>query len=372
MPSATSRPRSQATAVGGYIPPILTPRLRSPFRRWRAWLWYFKEVAARTPGQGSLARSPAFPRWRLLFLLTISTPALAWNAAGHRITAMIAWEQLDGGTRAKVAAILRQHPDFARWQARARTPDHDLAAFLESSTWPDDIRHDTRFYTRGVDAPTPTLAGFPDMERRLDWHYLDHDDPKPATGESRSSGSLDRQLATLVSIVGDAKAAVELRAYAIPWLIHLVGDAHQPLHTVSRYGPDGESDRGGNNQVVVNTFFYARPTSMSLHRYWDDLPGPPWLRGSRLEAAVSSLLSRHASPPTAKVPEQWIEESQSIARTQAYPPEIGDAVPTISAEFHARALAIAERRVTEAGYRLAEVLQRLLRDEIQSGDAVQH
>jgi len=302
----------------------------------------------------------------------LSSPALAWNATGHRITAMIAWEHLDGGTRAKVAAILRHHPDFARWLARAKTADHGLVAFLESSTWPDDIRHDTRFYTRGVDPPTPTLAGFPDMERRLDWHYLDHDDPNPATDEFKSSGSLDRQLATLVSIVGDSKVSIELRAYAIPWLIHLVGDAHQPLHTVSRYWPDGKSDRGGNNLVVANTFFYPRPTTMSLHRYWDDLPGPPWLRGSRLEAAVSSLLNRYPSPPTTKAPEQWIEESQSIARTQAYPPESGNAVPTISVEFHARALTIAERRVTEAGYRLAEVLQRLLREEFQSGDEVQH
>jgi hypothetical protein len=295
---------------------------------------------------------------------------LAWNATGHRISAMIAWEHLDDGTRVKVAAILRRHPDFARWQTRAQAADHDLAAFLESSTWPDDIRHDARFYTGGVDEPTATLAGFPDMERRLDWHYLDHD-WNPAKGKFEASGSLDRQLVTLVSVVGNGKAAVEQRAYALPWLIHLVGDAHQPLHTASRYGPGGESDRGGNNQAVVNPFFSRRSTSMSLHRYWDDLPGPPWLRGSRLEAAVSSLINRHAPPPPAKVPQQWIEESQAIARTQAYPPE-SDGIPTISAEFHARARSIAERRVTAAGYRLAEILQRLLREEVQGGDAARH
>jgi hypothetical protein len=52
--------------------------------------------------------------------LVLASPALAWNAAGHRISAMIAWQQLDEHTRSAVATLLRQHPDFRRWQARGK------------------------------------------------------------------------------------------------------------------------------------------------------------------------------------------------------------------------------------------------------------
>ena len=45
-------------------------------------------------------------------LLLVAAPALAWNAAGHRISAMIAWESMDAGTKSAVGQLLRQHPDF--------------------------------------------------------------------------------------------------------------------------------------------------------------------------------------------------------------------------------------------------------------------
>jgi hypothetical protein len=295
---------------------------------------------------------------RLTLLLLLASPALAWNAAGHRISAMIAWEQLDTNTRAAVAALLREHPDFERWQARGKGADHDLTAFLEASTWPDDIRKDPRFYTAGDQEPTPTLAGFPDMERRLNWHYVDR--PLYPGGELQSSpGAIDRQLGALARTLARRKANPSERAYALPWIIHLVADAHQPLHAASRYGRDGRSDNGGNALVIINPY-NSRYPSMSLHRYWDDLPGPPWLRNSRLENAVRWLTERYSPPASSGTPEQWLDESWRIACEHAYPP--GDEPePTISAEFHDSALQIANRRVVAAGYRLADLLQRLLR-----------
>lgn len=290
-------------------------------------------------------------------LLLVAAPALAWNAAGHRISAMIAWESMDAGTKSAVGQLLRQHPDYERWQARAHGGDPELTAFLEASTWPDDIRKDRRFYTAGREEPTATLPGFPDMERRLRWHYVDRP-VNPGAGTGPAAGAIDRQLAVLARIVGDRQATIAERAYALPWLIHLVGDAHQPLHAASRYGPDGQSDNGGNLVSIVNPFA-ARYASMSLHRYWDDLPGPPWLRDSRLASAAKSLTALHRPPTSPGTPEQWLDESWRLARERAYPPG-DDAVPTISATFHEDALAIAGRRVAEAGYRLADLLQRLL------------
>lgn len=295
----------------------------------------------------------------LAFLSILPPSAIAWNAAGHRISAMIAWQCMDFATRNGVALVLRQHPDFERWQAHGNGSDPDLTAFVEASTWPDDIRHDQRFYTTGVDEPTPTVAGFPDMERRLAWHYVD----RPLTlVENRhpSPGRLDQELEKLAATIADRDANSGERAYALPWLIHLVGDAHQPLHVGSRYGADGQGD-GGGNRLLVNSPFPSRYASLSLHRYWDDLPGPPWLRGSRLESAAKALMARYPPPVPRGTPPQWLDESWQLAGQHGYPPGM-DETPTIDFDYYEITLAIANRRVAEAGYRLAKLLQELCRD----------
>ncbi len=295
----------------------------------------------------------------VLVLVLTSSSAMAWNSTGHRIIATIAWERLDNASRQAVATILRQHPDYDRWQLHAKGADPDLTAFVEASTWPDDIRQDKRFYSADVEAPTPTLDGFPDMERRLTWHY--HDRPVgPARNLLPSPGVIDRQLPALMRVVGNRRATLGERAYALPWLIHLIGDAHQPLHAASRYAVDGQSDHGGNSVMIINPF-HSRYPSMSLHRYWDDLPGPPWLRGSQVEEAAMLLARRYPPASPTGTPELWLDESWQIARFAAYPSE--DEEPTtISAEFHARSREIASRRLTEAGYRLADILRQILRE----------
>ena len=292
--------------------------------------------------------------WLLLALLPL--PALAWNAAGHRLVACIAWESLDGDRRAELSRLLRQHPDYERWHKRA--DEHhpgsapERAAFIEASTWPDEIRRDKRFYSAGIDAPTPTLAGFPDMERRRDWHYVAR--PLNGSGAARG-GQIDRELVTLAQTVGSADTAH--RSYALPWLIHLVGDAHQPLHTSVKNDAQGKEDRLGTGLSVSNPF-NPRKGLTTLHAFWDDLPGPPWLRGERLDAACQALAAAYPRPaPSTSA--QWLDESWQIARQSGYPPG-DDSVPTISAEFNENAREIANRRVAQAGYRLADLLRQRL------------
>jgi hypothetical protein len=282
-------------------------------------------------------------------------PACAWNAAGHRLSALIAWQQLDETTRQQVSRLLAHHPDHERWLARSKDTPLELAAFIEASTWPDDIKGDKRFYN-DEDEATKLLPGFPDMARHRHWHYID----RPLGSSSKhhhTKGELDRRLDLLITAVGDTQHSDQQRAYALPWLIHLIADAHQPLHTVSRYDTAGRGDEGGNLLTIKN-LFHPRLSSMSLHSYWDDLPGPPWLRGRYLERASATLTAKHPPPPPAGGSKHWIDESWQIAHDSAYP-QSDEVEPTLSAEFHETAQAIARKRIAEAGYRLAELLQKL-------------
>ena len=289
----------------------------------------------------------------LVFIaLLLPLPASAWNGAGHRLSALIAWQQLDESTRQQVSRLLAHHPDHERWTARSKSMPPELAAFVEASTWPDDIKGDKRFYDADSDVVTKLLPGFPDMARHRHWHYIDRPLGNPPKLH-HTKGELDRRLDVLITTVGDDRLSDQQRAYALPWLIHLVADAHQPLHTVSRYDATGRADEGGN-LLTVKTPFHPRLSSMNLHTYWDDLPGPPWLRGKRLEKNAARLIEDYPPPAQGDV-RLWRDESHRLL-AEAYPTSNGSLLPIISEDFRQRSRDIAECRIVEAGYRLGSLL----------------
>ncbi|UCV28567.1 S1/P1 nuclease [Ferribacterium limneticum] len=285
-----------------------------------------------------------------LLFFSLTLPAYAWNAAGHRLVAVIAWQQLTPPTREAISAALARHPDHERWLAKARSSDA-IDLFAEASTWPDDIRNDPRFHDEDREAPTPPLPGFPDTGRHKRWHYVDLD----AAGKVRD-GELERQIERLSRLLqvkassGGASAAGNGSqiSYALPWLLHLVADIHQPLH-VGQHG-----DEGGNKVEIENPFNKRLPFS-SLHLYWDDLPGPPWLRGKRLEKNAARLLESYPKPVQGDVA-LWREESHRLLAV-AYPKANGSLLPIISDDFHRDSRDIANRRIVEAGYRLGHRLE---------------
>jgi hypothetical protein len=265
--------------------------------------------------------------------------------------------------REEAARLLRSHPDYSRWLKRAggRVGEEDAArrVFIEAATWPDDIRNDKRFYSAGRADPTPTLPGFPDMERRGNWHYINI----PLNAGSRNkplSGRLDRQLPALMKTLGESGPEQE-RAYALPWLIHLLGDAHQPLHTGVLVDAAGKWDKSGNTRKVRNPFNRRQPVS-TLHKFWDDLPGPSRLRAGRLDATARALEATRAGVVCSLESQLWIEESWRLAREKAYPaaypgkPSRSEALPEITRTFYEASRKIAEQRIAQAGFRLACVL----------------
>ena len=310
----------------------------------------------------------------VLAALIASDPALAWNAAGHRLSAAVAWRRMDDASRLAVGHLLALHPEYAAWIARSRSTASDEAsrayiAFVEASTWADDIKRDARFHEYDAVPGTPQ-DGYTDMAQHRNWHYADQpmfSTPIPLPGMNRErtgDGELDIRLALLKHSLADPRESDRQRANALVWLIHLVGDAHQPLHTVSRIDSEGRSDDGGNALWIDNPF-HPRRRDMTLHAYWDDLPGPPWLRGSRLEKAAERLMPLGGEPRSPGSASSWMKEGRALAVSVVYEGLTGE-VPSLSAEYHERAQLTAQERVAIAGKRLALVLRAVFRTSVSN------
>jgi hypothetical protein len=121
--------------------------------------------------------------------------------------------------------------------------------------------------------PQPQSRGERLCPRRLALRQLlpgAADAPRPIIDRpDRSDGQLLNQLPGLVGTVGDAQASDSARAVALAWVLHLVGDAHQPLHNSARITPqDTAGDRGGNLFLLGG--LYPRN---NLHAFWDAIVG---------------------------------------------------------------------------------------------------
>jgi len=154
------------------------------------------------------------------------------------------------------------------------------------------------------------------------------------------------------TLSSDVKDAV--KSYDVVWLLHLVGDAHQPLHATSRFThalPRG--DQGGNVETLCRAF----TCGLKLHAFWDGLLGDS---GRPDDAIVIAAALPPADPSLSSVsdPKAWFEEGAQIAKESVYTSAIGDdAGPfNLDADYQQTATRIARQRVALAGERLARLL----------------
>lgn len=276
----------------------------------------------------------------LIIALFAAAPGYAWNAAGHRLAAVIAWQTMAPATQTFVAEGLAHHPDYPHWREKAGSQDFALV-FAEAATWPDSIRSDPRYYDERRQRPSPPITGLPDHARHTDWHFSN-----PPSNGRRAQGQLDRQIERLDELLRSTGDPAEI-AWALPWLAHLISDLHQPLHVSPR------DDRGGNT-VEIEDPFNPRQPFVNLHSWWDQLPGSSSLRGKRLLRAVAQLRHEY-TPPEVTPMDNWLTESRALVDA-CYPTIAGSVLPIIDAPFRQQAQTTAQRRVAESGYRLGQLL----------------
>lgn len=189
---------------------------------------------------------------RFVFLLTLfASPAFPWGCEGHRTVALVALDELSPGARSMAERLLQGQPGDPSLH-RFCGPS-GLDPFADVATWADDIRE-----RRKETAP---------------WHFIDI--PLGAVRERMydacpaATGCVTSVIRGQLDVLRSATAGNAEKAEALMFVIHLVGDLHQPLHAADN------NDHGGN--CVPVTFFEQKPEETkrgenfrpNLHGVWD-------------------------------------------------------------------------------------------------------
>lgn len=293
-------------------------------------------------------------------ILALALPAAAWNFSGHRIVAEISYQRLTPQTRLRVDEMMRRHPDFEAITKEAPADPDARAhyAFVWAASWPDQILSDSRFYDpgRADSQPTPPLPGFPDMQRHPTWHY--YDIPISGDGTPVLQQAPPHLMTELPRLLGEIATASSMQApYDLPWLVHLVGDSHQPLHATSRYLKSQPKGDAGGNFVFVQ----GGPT---LHSLWDNAAAPRDLSYEDVVRYAREIEAENPQDLGSLDPKDWIRESFELDKSTVYTFGLETGTKNdplvMPPDYEEKAKSIARQRVALAGYRLAAVLNRLL------------
>jgi hypothetical protein len=289
----------------------------------------------------------------------LGTPAFAWWDAGHMQIAALAYDRLDPAVRTSVDSLIELNPSYPAWTAGVAEADKAKAAFVHAATWADDIKRDPAYTRDTVDAPTASQnLGYADRLVHDYWHYID----LPfSTDETEVAPPVSPNALTQVQLFTatlGSDASDDLKSYDLVWLLHLVGDLHQPLHATARFSQPLGDDRGGNDETVQPT--QGQP--LRLHLYWDSLLG----EGSTPSAAIVAARGLPATEPAAASvsdPALWIIESFAIAQNEVYTDLIGPGAGPfpLTQAYEDHALVVARERASLAGARLATLINAALK-----------
>jgi hypothetical protein len=272
---------------------------------------------------------------KLLFgvcVLLVSSNCFAWDSMGHRVVAEIAYEHLDAQAKQMTNDLIDYLADAYPYSS----------TFQTASAWADYLKQD-------------------DVHAFDNWHFdnlpisIDNAPTRPA-----NSTNLLWAINQCIAILKSAKSNQYEKAFFLRFLLHLVGDASQPLHCADRFSKDyPNGDEGGNLFMTNNGTFE------NLHAYWDDGLGlfdnycTASLSKSRQAKCLAAKIESDYPEPSlgTKVndlnPNDWINESFTLAKNVAYQTPEGK---PLSTAYLKQGQPIVEQQLALAGYRLANLL----------------
>ena len=252
----------------------------------------------------------------LLLFSAFQSLGYAWNAQGHALIADIAWQSMHSKTK----------------------------AIISQSLYPQALYYNAAWMDRLPCKKTLCLKQN---------HYIDY--PYSPDGTKGMPPAHQNAL----TMIHEAQEHIKQRtqtAFYYKILLHVVGDIHQPLHTVSLYSkrhPYG--DRGGNDYVVFS------PIGNNLHTYWDKgggyLTKPPMKSSEAIHRKALAIHAKYPCPSDIEInPKVWAKEAHRIAIGTVYNiPEYSRP----SKAYKKEAKAISEKQIAMAGCRLAALLDRI-------------
>jgi hypothetical protein len=294
----------------------------------------------------------------------IAPLAHAWGCKGHQTVALIAEKHLTPEAKEFVFSLVTSNPIDPQLKRYCGAAVSDPMG--DASTWADDVRNERK------NGP---------------WHYIDIprgvSKKSPLEGFCCKEGCVVSAIAEQVAILKDRSANGAKRAEALRYIIHFVGDLHQPLHSTTN------ADEGGN--CVPLKYFRREPHerghgfSPNLHAVWDSAILERDAEGADPAEYADMLLGTFAGSIEAWQKsgihvDDWVWESHEYADSTAY----GALMPKVAIEpnvpvhsctddnnigerllhqritageaYQQRAAPVVERRVAQAGIRLAMIL----------------
>lgn len=311
-------------------------------------------------------RSRIVPLLTGAVVMLFSFNAEAWHAAGHMMVAAIAWEQMTPAARTRAIELLKRNPDYDKWIAGIPDAAKDKTAFVRAATWPDDIKNKGTHPDSIDDTETPTdpnaaaNLGYSDKLMHKYWHYVDlpfsRDKTKLVPAQMPNA---ETQIKLLTSAIASTTASDDVKSFDVAWLIHLVGDVHQPLHATSRFSKVLKKGDDGGNKIKVKC---TPSCGSNLHSFWDGLVDENKTPADAITAAAT-LANAPAGPASQSDPRVWINESFTIARASVYRKPVGPGQGsfTLTKSYKTAATKIARTRIALAGARLAKLFNTSLR-----------
>jgi hypothetical protein len=304
----------------------------------------------------------------LLAVTFLTSPVFAWGCKGHQTVALLAEKHLTPEARQLLETLLKENPIDP--QLKRYCGPFPGSAIADSSTWPDDVRN--------------TLKNGP-------WHYIDipRGVPRaPLASFCGESGCVTQAITEQLAILRDLHADPRKRADAARYVIHFVGDLHMPLHASTN------NDEGGN--CVPVRYFRRNPRehnhsyTPNLHSVWDTAILERDMEGADPNEYAEFLDQSFGPQAEAWMKagvhvEDWAWESHDLAESVVYgylvpndpiePPvlvhsctddnNVGERMFnlhfSVGAIYQDAAAPVVEKRIAQAGIRLAMILNEALK-----------
>jgi hypothetical protein len=289
-------------------------------------------------------------------LSALPQQAAAWGDDGHKTVALIAQHYLTPAAKKQINAMLAADTDpltkhdfasEATWADKYRDSNHRKDHYEETKRW--------HFVDLEISGPDMTMACF--GRKAL------------PPGTLASNGD---KMACVVDKVAQFTAELEApgtdpeeRLFALKFLLHFVGDMHQPLHA-------SDNNDAGGNAIKVTVDGFRHQAKDELHGYWDTqfvdaIAKPPAALAKKLLAQITSDQATQWAEGTF---DDWAIEAFMLSTGDVYgnPPLSKDMPQHLDSAYAAQAEKDVSLQLSKAGVRLASVLNKALGSQVADLD----